>query len=273
MRLRLVHDVTLPPTRRRPPSPPTPDWSRHDHRPRLAPVNAAPYYADEHITLYHGDCREVTAWLEADVLVTDPPYGMAFRSNKRKGQRFAAIVGDVDTTVRDAALAAWGSERPALVFGRWSVTPPARERLRLIWSKEGSPGMGDLAMPWGPAHEDIHLLGSGWDRELAGVKREGSVIPTRGQRGGASGAENETGHPTPKPVRLMEYLIRRCPPRHHHGPVRGQRSHPSRRSECWPSRHRRRAGGTILRGHCPPPRSRRHRLRDPGCERHCDVRI
>lgn len=43
-----------------------------------------PYYEDDLVTLYHGDCREITAWLEADVLICDVPYGIAYKSGRRR---------------------------------------------------------------------------------------------------------------------------------------------------------------------------------------------
>ncbi|WP_423896419.1 DNA-methyltransferase [Corynebacterium matruchotii] len=171
---------------------------------------STPYYEDDQVTLYHGDCREITEWLEADVLVTDPPYGMNFQSGHRR-ETFAKIAGDDDTAVRDAVAAMWGPDRPALMFGRWSVPAPAGERQRLIWHKASTPGMGDLTLPWGPNFEDIHLLGRGWDREDTGLPRVGAVITTTQGRGGGVDAESKTGHPTPKPVGLMERLIERCP--------------------------------------------------------------
>ena len=71
-----------------------------------------PYYSDEFVTLYHGDCREVTEWLEADVLVTDPPYGIAWRLgglHSLRSVRLSAtpsITGDESTAVRDDVLGA-----------------------------------------------------------------------------------------------------------------------------------------------------------------------
>ena len=37
-----------------------------------------PYYEDSHVTIYHGDCRDVLPSLRADALVTDPPFGISW---------------------------------------------------------------------------------------------------------------------------------------------------------------------------------------------------
>jgi site-specific DNA-methyltransferase (adenine-specific) len=166
-----------------------------------------PYYQDDLVTLYHGDCREITEWLNADVLVTDPPYGIAYESNfnrdKRNTKVGRAVEGDQDPAIRDTILATWG-DRPALVFGRWDAPRPADTRARLVWDKGNSVGMGDLKMPWGRSDEEIYVLGRGFTGS-----RSGSVIRSQMLM---SGDRNRPDHPTPKPVGLMETLIAKCPP-------------------------------------------------------------
>jgi hypothetical protein len=173
-----------------------------------------PYYEADGITLYHGDCREVTTWLDADVLVTDPPYGVAYvqggrRSNidgVRSVTPTARVVGDATPEARDAALTLWG-DRPALVFGSWRVPRPSATRQRLVWFKRNTnPGLG-TATPWSGADEEVYVLGDGWVGP-----REVNVLITDEARASGGGLAALVGHPTPKPVGLMERLIAKCPP-------------------------------------------------------------
>lgn len=163
---------------------------------------AEPYYQDEHVTLYHGDCLEQFQWAKADVLVTDPPYGMAFVSSRTTQKR--PVANDENPVFRDAALARWGG-KPAAVFGTWRVPKPQGVRQVLIWDKRGAgPGMGDLTTAFGTSHEEIYLIGK-WEKRHA---RRGSVITTESS---PSGLTTKIGHPTPKPIGLMETLIDAAP--------------------------------------------------------------
>lgn len=152
------------------------------------------YYADDLIVLYHCDARETTLWTSADVMVTDPPYGMAYKS----GWQDRTIAGDEDTSVRDTILEMWG-DKPALVFGRWDCPHPAKAKMCLTWDKGDWPGMGDLALPWGPSTEEIYVIGSGFIG-----KRSGSIVSGNRLTG-------NTVHPNEKPVGLMHKLLEKCP--------------------------------------------------------------
>jgi site-specific DNA-methyltransferase (adenine-specific) len=157
------------------------------------------YYRDDYVTLYHADCLTETTWNQADVLVTDPPYGMAYRSGRRK--ELNEIAGDRNLNVRDEALTLWGN-KPALVFGTWKQPRPADVKQLIVWDKRGGAGFsGDLNMVWADITEEIYVMGSGW----VGRRRPAIYsIPTLP-------SNNRPDHPTPKPVALMEQLIMHCP--------------------------------------------------------------
>ncbi|QBQ71286.1 DNA methylase [Mycobacterium phage Daegal] len=167
-----------------------------------------PYYEADGVTLFHGDCRDVDAWLDADALITDPPYGIAYRSGRPNPKGSVRVIeSDTDTDARDAALDMWAAfgGAQAAVFGSWKIPRPAGTHTVLVWSKNTS-GMGDLAQPFGPSHEEIYLLGR-WSKP-DGFKRRGSVIATteHPQR-----TAELVAHPTPKPVGLMEVLVSATP--------------------------------------------------------------
>lgn len=58
-----------------------------------------PYYDRDGIAIYCGDCRVILPSVEADALVTDPPYGISLSSGWSGRHRDCAVVGDDSTDV------------------------------------------------------------------------------------------------------------------------------------------------------------------------------
>jgi DNA modification methylase len=169
-----------------------------------------PYYQDDQVTLYHGDFLEIDAWLKADVLVTDPPYGIRHKqrfgaaSNPRGLYDYNVLVGDKNAGLRDACLQLW-RERPAIVFGSWRVSRPSPCHAVLVWHKAGAMP-GPVRSAFMTVHEEIYVLGTGWRASSPPLM---SVLTTHEHR---SNQARNIGHPTSKPVSLLERLVDRCAP-------------------------------------------------------------
>jgi DNA modification methylase len=70
--------------------------------------------------------------------------------------------------------------------------------------------MGMSSMPWVTKDEEIYVIGDSLTQFMG--RTEPGFYLTREQRSGATGQVARVGHPTPKPVALMERLIAKCPP-------------------------------------------------------------
>jgi site-specific DNA-methyltransferase (adenine-specific) len=172
-----------------------------------------PYYQDDLVTIYHGDCRE---WIGAadrewlDVLVTDPPYGIgwAFHGGGQKttmsGTRLHdGIEGDHDTSLRDAVL---GELRhlPGAVFGSFRAPFPANVRQVLIYRKAPDAGLVGSTLGFRRDAEPIFLVGEWPRREDA----RSSIFESRT----GPARQKAIEHPHSKPLDVLVPLLRACPP-------------------------------------------------------------
>lgn len=167
-----------------------------------------PYYEDDYCTIF---CDDAVKLLFADddtfadtVVVTDPPYGLAYHSNRPRREGFARkITGDKTTALRDFLVLWLEDDQPALIFGSPRIAKPAGTKGTLVWDKGGALGMGDLSLPWKFDHEEIYVLGTGFvGRRDCGSVLRFPPVQTSGRH-----------HPNEKPVGLMTALIAKCPPR------------------------------------------------------------
>lgn len=169
---------------------------------------AAPtlYYQDRLVTLYHGDSLAAPSlWTGADVMVTDPPYGLQALAgsygNASSSRGEVTIANDLDTTTRDAVLELWG-DKPVAVFGTPRLPePPGGWSDRLVWDKAQ---LGLNGGAWRYAHETIFVRGDGWKR----ISDASSSIMRH------SSAKNRAyvaKHIHSKPERLLADLIASAP--------------------------------------------------------------
>ena len=174
-----------------------------------------PYYQDDWVTIYHGDCLEVDAWLDADVLVTDPPYGVNFKERivgKGKGGKGAKTSGlgtylsYDDTPENHAAIVVPAIRKWADTGKRGALTPGYSNMFRFPEPKHvgcfASP-RGDGRSSWGfNLWQPIFYYGS--DPYLAdglGCRPDSYFFN--------STKASSKNHPVAKPMDWMEWLVNR----------------------------------------------------------------
>ncbi len=173
-----------------------------------------PYYENHGVTLYHGDCREVLkAVPTVDLLLTDPPYGVSWRSNDRN-VRFENIAGDATTEMAiDGLRLSLRSLRPyrhVYAFGRFDLSSLSlQKQVELIWDK-GSHGGGDISSPWGIEHEYIQF--AVYVDSPANIRRGKGNLSARLRKGSVLNVPRLSGvdikrHPAEKPVALLREMI------------------------------------------------------------------
>jgi len=158
------------------------------------------YYEDDHVVIYHGDCKELLPDLVFDVVVTDPPYGINYSNSYGTGIQ-EKVTGD-ETSDLARWLIAEVHPTPMLVFGinHFSDCLPVAGRW-ICWDKR-------------VVETADKMMGSPFELAWINTKEDKSGYMIRLQHGGIVNADKHNEkrqHPTQKPVKLMRRCIQYMP--------------------------------------------------------------
>ena len=163
--------------------------------------------------LYQGNCLEVMDKLikqnvKVDAIITDPPYGMNYKSNHRK-EKYEKISNDNDLSFLDECFQKFdkllNDNTHIYCFCSWHHIDKFKIAFEkyftlkniIVWEKNNT-SMGDLKGSYAPKHEFVLFGHKG--RRLRNGKRLPDVLQAK-----------RTGnilHPTQKPVDLLEIFIK-----------------------------------------------------------------
>jgi len=153
-------------------------------------------------TLYLGDCLEILPTLEkVDAVITDPPYGIGVDRSMAKvgGTQYGNAAApknhyeasgwdDTEMTLEQANALMAASEYQVFWGGNYYGLP--RARCWLVWDKQnGGNAFADCELAWTNLDKPVRKFSWMWN----GMLRQGG--------------EDRNGHPTQKPIALMEWSI------------------------------------------------------------------
>lgn len=156
-----------------------------------------PYFQDDAVTIYHGDCREVLPELGlVDLVLTDPPYGVG----KNYGE------GSDDTVLACADLWAWLIEIGLPTCFTFSHTRlfdlPRRPQWIGVWYKPFTGGV--VSIGCSPSWEPICFYHMPYLKE--GYRRWDDVFRCNVE-GFPFNRPRNSKHPTPRPTELIRLLL------------------------------------------------------------------
>lgn len=163
--------------------------------------------------LYNGDCLEIMDRLidegvKVDCILTDPPYGMNFKSNYRK-EKYNSIVNDDNLdfikNYFSKCYTLLKEDTHIYCFCSWHNIDKFKMEFEkyfklkniIVWEKNNT-SMGDLKGSYAPKHEFILYGHKG--RRLRNGFRYADIIKAN--------RTNNKLHPTQKPVDLLEIFIK-----------------------------------------------------------------
>lgn len=156
-----------------------------------------PYYSDDYVTLYCGDSLKILPTLDYDVMVTDPPYGVAYTPGGfPNSQQFEMIAGDTDTQCMEWALTQPGR---SVVFGADNAAAHVPDGSTWhVWDKRESEAADRIL------GSPFELLVTTWqcERRMFRCQHAGTVNADH-----KLGKQSRRVHPTQKPVVLLRRIL------------------------------------------------------------------
>ncbi len=165
---------------------------------RTAGSGVKPYFQEDGITIYHGDCRAVLPTLgPADVILTDPPWPLNTKEVMTGNADFTKLWGEVAPLLKARRLVVWHAiHNDPRVF----LNPLAEWKyLRSIYLRRAIPGYYGRVLLDG---EMIHALGE-WPKP-----KKGRMVIPGGMQITYKESDRPDGHPGPRSLLATRWLVK-----------------------------------------------------------------